>query len=67
VQISGTGSLNTDIEMWYIQNVLLFASQRALDSSQKLKNEYLSTKPEMLSVVHPRYWLFAKEGKYQRA
>jgi SAM-dependent methyltransferase len=48
---------NQDIEWYYAQNVLLFATSELIASSPLLQEELERTAPEPLALVHPRMYL----------
>ena len=47
---------NTDIEVWYVQNILLFVEQDYLNNNPNLKNELISRAKHPYSMVHPRLY-----------
>jgi SAM-dependent methyltransferase len=50
---------NGDVEWYYAQNMLLFASRDGLERSSALQREYERSAPGQLSLVHPRRYLEA--------
>ncbi len=46
------------VEWWYAQNIMLFAEREYLERNPLLKKEFEKTASSMLSVVHPRNYLF---------
>lgn len=55
---------NRAVEPWYQQNVLLFATDGAIAAHPALGRERAQTRPDFLSVVHPRLYsyLLEREG-----
>jgi SAM-dependent methyltransferase len=45
---------NENVEVWYVQNLLLFAERSLLDARAALAREYERARGRPLSVVHPR-------------
>jgi hypothetical protein len=52
-----------DIEIWYAQNIIVYATKEALDKYPLLKSEYEINKDPLLSVVHPRFFLERSDAK----
>jgi len=52
---------NTNVEMWYAQNILMFVRQDYLKNYPLLKNEVENTATSQLSIVHPRKYLALQE------
>lgn len=48
---------NGDIEWWYVQNALLFASAARIQNDPVLRREYERTNPRQLRIVHPGKYL----------
>ena len=48
---------NEQVELWYAQNILLFASADRIREDSDLRREYEKTNPQQLSLVHPRRYL----------
>jgi SAM-dependent methyltransferase len=46
-----------NVEWWYAQNILLFSQKDYLASNPLLKEEFETTHPSQLSIVHPRKYL----------
>jgi hypothetical protein len=52
---------NPKVEIWYRQNVLVFVRNTALE---RYGLKYNGTNLNMLDVVHPEYFIYAKTGSY---
>lgn len=50
---------NDDVEFWYIQNCLIFASSSFVQDNDVLRTAYQATNPRGLRMVHPRGYLRA--------
>lgn len=52
------------VEPWYQQNVVIYASERAIEASARVREARAQTRPEQLSMVHPRIFglLLEREG-----
>lgn len=48
---------NPDVEWWYAQNGLVFASPTAIENNPVLRREHANTDFGRLSMVHPRQYL----------
>lgn len=48
---------NENVESWYAQNTLLFATRNLLENNEKLRAEFERTDQNQLSVVHPRQYM----------
>jgi len=48
---------NEQVEYWYVQNILLFASAYCIGGNSDLQREYEKTNLQQLSLVHPRRFL----------
>lgn len=46
-----------DVDYWYVQNPLFFASTTLIHSDPVLRREYERTNLQQLSIVHPRQYL----------
>ena len=56
---------NGEIEFWYRQNSILFCTEQAIASNERLSQEFAMTNPTMLSIVHPE-WYTECNTKYLR-
>lgn len=54
-----------EIQVWYVQNLLLFASEAALSANERLRQARAQTDDRRLSIVHPRM-LHAYVTEYNR-
>jgi SAM-dependent methyltransferase len=58
---------NANVEYWYRQNTLVFATEAALASNERLREEQARTELAQLSVVHPEryleFWTKSARGK----
>jgi len=52
---------NTNVEMWYAQNILMFVRQNYLENYPLLKKMVENTVTSQLSIVHPRRYLALQE------
>jgi hypothetical protein len=50
---------NSKVDFWYCQNLFLFAHEKYVDMNPRLKAAYLNTRTSMLSVVHPRLFVYS--------
>ncbi|MBM3601823.1 MAG: methyltransferase domain-containing protein [Alphaproteobacteria bacterium] len=57
--------LNSAVQWWYCQNLLLFAHVSAIEARGGLAEARRNTRPQQLSLVHPRRYLMA-EQKHRR-
>ena len=48
---------NSDVEWWYAQNALVFASSTVIQTAPALRREYERTNPRQLCMVHPKLHL----------
>lgn len=48
---------NANVDFWYTQNLLIFASQDYLESHELLKREWENTADSQLAIVHPKKYL----------
>jgi SAM-dependent methyltransferase len=48
---------NDDVEYWYAQNTLLFASAERINNDPVLRREHEKTNPLQLAIVHPKKYL----------
>ena len=53
---------NEQVEYWYVQNILLFASIDCIGKNSDLHREYEKTNLQQLSLVHPRRFLQPFQG-----
>jgi len=58
---------HADVEWWYVQNALVFATEDYVASHDPLLAESRATRPRQLSVVHPRAYLAAVERVIEAA
>ncbi|MBM3573091.1 MAG: hypothetical protein FJX52_12175 [Alphaproteobacteria bacterium] len=54
---------NEAVRWWYAQNLLLFASPAALAASPALAAARAQTRPDQLSLVHPRRFLISERER----
>jgi hypothetical protein len=52
---------NDEVEWWYSQNALLYASGAHIQNDTVLRREYERTNPQQLCIVHPRKYLDAAQ------
>ncbi len=45
------------IEWWYVQGILIYANDTALEKNHKLKQKYELTKDNITDIVHPRFMI----------
>lgn len=50
---------NSDIQVFYRQNIMFFCTEQALASNSALAKEFKETNREMLSVVHPEQYFIS--------
>jgi SAM-dependent methyltransferase len=48
---------NDDVEIWYAQNTVMFATTECMDAHPELAREYELRRGSPLSIVHPRLYL----------
>lgn len=48
---------NANVDFWYSQNLLIFASQDYLESHELLKREWENNADSQLAIVHPKKYL----------
>ena len=58
---------DSNVQWWYAQDVLLYASEEYLVGSPSLSRERSATCPDQLSLVHPQRYLEAIEWERPRA
>ena len=57
---------NRRVEDYYRQNILLFCSEQAINSSEILQQEFRATNSDMLSLVHPDLFLRKRDTTLAR-
>lgn len=50
---------NSKVSSWYCQNLLLFVQDTLIETNPRLKAAHLNTRVSMLSVVHPRLFVYS--------
>lgn len=50
---------NSDIQVFYRQNIMFFCTEQALASNSALAKEFKETNREMLSIVHPEQYFIS--------
>lgn len=49
--------LNSNVDIWYAQNILIFAKKSTVENNPLLRKEFENTNASLLSIVHPKLWL----------
>ncbi len=52
---------DSNIKVWYRQNIMLFCSEEALAEHVLLAEEFRRTNQSMLSIIHPEHYLISIE------